>query len=306
MGAKPIGALVGDRAGVPVIFHARNIHDEPWIEKKTFQTLATFDATKLVICNSNASAAPYAEVVPQKVTVVPNFVDFRRFDRTRFEPRLREELGLPDDAVVVGYAGRLRPWKGVDLLIRAFAKVHEAHPKAVLVILGDTDAAVSTDLRVKYRKLARRLGVANKTFFIGFRDDVRPYMADYDLLVLPSLRPEPFGRVVIEAMALGVPTVISGRGGAAEIVRDGVDGLWARPRDADDFASKIGELLADPDERRAFGEEAARAVRARYDGEVVSRELTRLIRSVACRPLSRSRSSTASSPRGPERASRAA
>lgn len=279
--AKPIGAFVGARTGVPVVFHARNIHDWP-VEKQFFQGLAQLDCVKSIICNSHASAVPYEAVAPEKVHVVYNFINLERFDRARVTPVLRTEFGIDRDTVVIGYLGRIIGWKGVDVLIRAFAKLAtNSNVRTVLAIVGDNDGGLKTDLRAEYQALAQNLGVVERVIFTGFRDDVVPYAADFDILALPSIRPEPFGRVVIEAMALGVPPVITAHGGATEIVTDGVNGLWAKPRDVDDFSKQLARLVNDAPLRKQLSERAASDVRAKFNGEVLSREVTRLIQAAA-------------------------
>lgn len=280
--AKPVGAYVGAKTATPVVFHARNIHDWP-VEKQFFQGLARLDCVKTIICNSHASAAPYAAVAPDKVHVVYNFIDLERFTRARVVPALRRDLGLAQDAIVIGYLGRIIGWKGIDILIRAFASLAAAHERAVLVIVGDNDGGLATDLRAEYEALASRLGVRARVFFTGFRDDVVPYAADFDVLALPSVRPEPFGRVVIEAMALGVPPVITAHGGATEIVSDGRNGLWAEPRSVASFAAQLSRLIGDAALRRQLGEQAVTDVHAKFNGQTLSREVTRLIRTAAGR-----------------------
>jgi glycosyltransferase involved in cell wall biosynthesis len=278
--AKPVGAYVGARTGTPVVFHARNIHDWP-VEKQFFQRLAKLDCVKSIVCNSRSSAAPYAEVAPDKVHVVYNFIDLTSFDRARAVPALRKELGLADDAVVIGYLGRIIGWKGIDVLIRAFVDVARAHPSAVLVIVGDNDGGLKIDLRAQYEQLAETLGVRSQVFFTGFRDDVVPYVADFDVLALPSVRPEPFGRVVIEAMALGVTPVVTAHGGATEIVTDRRNGLWVEPRSASSLATQLSRLVGDRALRERLGSQAVIDVHAQFDGRVLSREVTRLIQAAA-------------------------
>jgi glycosyltransferase involved in cell wall biosynthesis len=279
--AKPVGAAVGARLGLPVVFHARNIHDQRWIEKRAYQALARLDAVHTILCNSRATAATYTEVVPHKTHVVPNFVDLACFDRARVRPRLRAELGLPRGALVVGYAGRIVAWKGIDTLIEAFARIHRTFPAAVLVILGDNDGGLRHDLKARLLGLAERLGVAGKVHFIGFRDEVAPYMVDFDVLALPSRAPEPFGRVLVEALALQVPAVITAHGGAVEVVRDGVDGLWVGPGDPAGMATALASLLGDTRTRRAYGQAGAAHVREAFDGHRIAKEITRFLRQAA-------------------------
>lgn len=279
--AKPIGALIGSLLGIPVVFHARNIHDQRWLEKSVFQTLAKLPAVHRVLANSQATAAPFVAVVPDKVRVIANFVDLRSFDRPSIQGCLRREMDWSADVPIIGYLGRIAHWKGVGVLLDAFAKVASLQPEAQMVIVGETDSGSHRDLRAEYEAQARRLGLQSRVHFVGFRDDVRPYLVDFDVLALPSTAPEPFGRVLIEAMALGVPPVITAHGGAMEVVRDCIDGLWAAPRDAADFATKLQQMLADPARRRALGEQAQQRVRLHFSSETLAAQITENLMEVA-------------------------
>jgi glycosyltransferase involved in cell wall biosynthesis len=280
--AKPVGVGVGAATRTPVALHVRNIHAHG-IERAFFQALGRARSVRKILCNSRASAEPFLAVVPDKVAVAYNFVDLSQFERSKVQPRLRAEFGLPAQAVVIGYLGRIIEWKGIDVLIRAFARVHRECPDAWLVIVGDNDGLLKRDRRAEYEALARELGVSDRTRFTGFKDDVRPYVADFDLLALPSRKPEPFGRVLIEAMALGVPAVATAHGGAVEVVNDGQNGLWVRPDDADDLAEKLLSLCADRDRRNAFGSQSAADVRTQFDGATLARQVTQLLGEAAGR-----------------------
>ena len=279
--AKPLAVWVGARADIPVVLHARNIHSQRRTEKIFFQSLGKRRHVKSVIANSEATAACFREVVPHKVTVIPNFVDLERFDRGAVQGQLRSELGLEDDALVVGYLGRLAHWKGVGHLVDAFARVAATEPRAVLAIVGDNDSGRRLDLKAHYVERAAASGLADRVHFLGFRDDVRPYLVDFDVLALPSTAPEPFGRVLIEAMALGIPPVIYAHGGAKEVVRDRQDGLWARPLDIADLASKLTELLADDALRARCAQQGAAHARLSFDAKSLSQSLSSALRRAA-------------------------
>jgi glycosyltransferase involved in cell wall biosynthesis len=150
-------------------------------------------------------------------------------------------------------------------------------------VLGDNDRQLQRNLRTEYETLAAELGIGQKTHFLGFRDDVRPYLADFDVLALPSRSPEPFGRVLIEAMALGVPPVIAAHGGAVEVVEHGRSGLAFDPRDIAGLADHIATLLRDKDLRMRLGVGAVRDVRARFDGRIVASRITRYLYEAARR-----------------------
>jgi glycosyltransferase involved in cell wall biosynthesis len=158
----------------------------------------------------------------------------------------------------VVFAGRLVPSKGVDILIRAAAEVN-----AELVICGEGRQ------RDELRALAQRIGVESRVCFKGWMsaDELADELANASVVVLPSLWPEPFGIVGIEALAAGRPAVASATGGIVDWLEDGVCGLCVAPGDAGALARALGELLDDPDRQRAMGAAGREVVAARFSPE---------------------------------------
>ncbi len=272
--ANPVGVVVGYLTKTPVIFHIRNIHNNLWIERWFYRWMSTAKCVTKLICNSEASAEPFKDLVPEKITVIHNFCDLTKFDISQVKPVLRKELALDKKAKIIGYVGRITGWKGIDLLIRSFAQVIKKQPQAELVIVGENDGGIKVDLKEQYRQLAAELGVGPKTHFIGFKDDIRPYVGDFDVLALPSRSPEPFGRVLVEAMALEVPAVISAHGGAIEVVDDKVDGLWSTPKDHKDMAKKLIKILKDDKLRDRMSLAASQKVRSKFDNQRLANRIT--------------------------------
>jgi glycosyltransferase involved in cell wall biosynthesis len=230
-----------------------------------------------LICNSRASAELFLACAPDKVRVVHNFVDLERFDRSAIEPTLRRDFGIPADATVIGYVGRLVPKKGIPVLLEAFRRLSARFPAAHLALVGGNDTGFHRDLMAEYRRTARDYGVGDRTHFTGFLDDIRPALADFDTLVLPSVEPESFGRVLIEAMALGIPPVVSQVGGAVEVVEDGVNGFWATPGDAAHLAEKLGLLLADPQVRVRLGRQGLADARGRFSSSGLGQRISAIL-----------------------------
>jgi glycosyltransferase involved in cell wall biosynthesis len=271
--ANPVGAFVGWRTGIPVVFHARNIH-VAWVGRKFYYFLAGRKCVKRIICNSLASSLLYREYTEEKVRVVYNFVDLTKFDRSTVEPCLRKELKLPKDALVIGYIGRILPKKGIDVLLHAFSRIHAKYPNAHLAVIGENDGGLHNDLRSEYENLTVALGTSDRTHFVGFRENIPPYVADFDVLTLPSVEPESFGRVLIEAMAMGVPSVVSALGGATEVVRSGLNGLWCIPGDPTDLAQAIDELLSDSELRERLGRFGTTYVQDNFSAADLARRIT--------------------------------
>jgi len=156
------------------------------------------------------------------------------------------------------FAGRVITAKGIAVLIRAMRGV-----QAELVVCGDgwqLDAML---------RLARRLGMSERVRFTGWlaADDLARELAEASVVAMPSLWPEPFGLVGIEAAAASRPVVASATGGVGDWLRDGVDGLLVQPGDAPALAEALNGLLADPARRRELGAAARETVAARFTPE---------------------------------------
>ncbi len=277
--ANPVGAFVGTWLKIPVVFHARNIH-VAWLGRKFYRFLAGLSCTRRVICNSLASALIYREYTEEKVSVIYNFVDLSEFDRSIISPLLRKSYNIPEDALVIGYLGRILKKKGIHVLLNAFARIYATNPKAYLVLVGDNDGALHHDMRARCEAYAKNLEISDRTFFVGFKEDIRPYLADFDILTLPSVEPESFGRVLIEAMAVGIPSVVSAHGGAVEVVKHGLNGLWSIPGDYDDLARQLDTLLSDADLRQRLGRFGMDHVREQFSESELARRITEVLNEV--------------------------
>jgi len=283
MMVKPLGAPAAQLADVPCVLHVRNLHEKRFAIALYCDTVARLPAVQLVIANSSASAVPYRRAVPHKVVVVHNGVDLSEYSADAV-PRgtLRAQLGAAPDELLVVFTGNLIPRKGVDVLLRAFAQVLRDVPRARLALAGRVPIGSPVDYRARYQELADTLGISARVHFLGFVADVPPLVADADALVLPSLQ-EPFGRSIIEAMALGAPVVASRVGGIPEIIEDGQDGLLAAPGDVDELAGALRQVLSDPALRDTLRRRALQKVRERFDVAVLTRDMQELLLSAAQR-----------------------
>jgi glycosyltransferase involved in cell wall biosynthesis len=171
--------------------------------------------------------------------------------------RVRRELRLPDDALVVGAIGRLNAQKGHRVLLEAAARVLPRHPRARVVIAGDGD------LRQELERQAGALGIAERVVFAGHRTDVPDLLGALDAFCISSLY-EGTPLALFEAMASGKAIVSTSVDGCREILEDGRTGLLVRPADPAALAEGLDRLLASPDLREALGREALAASR-RYD-----------------------------------------
>jgi len=184
------------------------------------------------------------------------------------------------DRPTVAVVGRLVPWKGQDLFLRAMRKVVDFVPHAQGLIVGEPES-FSLDYGDQLRKLRSELGLDAAIRFVDHITDMALVYAAIDLLAHTSVTPEPFGRVVIEAMACGLPVVTPAEGGGREIVVDGVTGRHVEPRDADALAAAILDLLGDPGKARAIGAAGRERVRQLFSLDRLVAEMTALYREIS-------------------------
>jgi glycosyltransferase involved in cell wall biosynthesis len=146
----------------------------------------------------------------------------------------------------VGILGRIAPWKGQDVFLRAFGQAFPNGSETAYVIGAPMFGAAEEAYARNLKTLVFDLGLGDRVSFTGFVDDVTCALADVDVLVHASVLPEPFGQVVAEGMAAGIPVIAAAAGGPAEMIEDGIDGLLYPPGDVGALASALRKLVNDP------------------------------------------------------------
>lgn len=195
---------------------------------------------------------------------------------------LREEYNLAQDIPVVGSTGVWRPNKGFTYFLAACEMVRAKNPMAHFMLGGkayspDFAFSISIWVRGQFLRMLRALE------FTGFQEDVGRFLSALDVFVLPS-DCEPFGLIVIEAMARGIPVVATGCGGVPELIKHGETGLLVKPKDPDAIAAAVNFLLADPMRRMQIGESGRLAVRKLFDKNRMLREYEVLYERAAQKP----------------------
>jgi len=189
---------------------------------------------------------------------------------------MRRVLGIAPDRFVVGWIGRMTGVKRTDDVLLAVRRLRDRGVDAVLCMVGDGPDRETVERR------ARQLGIVRNSLFLGYQDEVAPYYAVFDALILPSAN-EGTPVSAIEALAGGRPVVATEVGGVPDVVRDGVDGFLVEPGDVDAMADRLVRLAADADLRRRMGEAGSASVRERYSVERLLDDVDRLYRSLLAR-----------------------
>jgi len=223
-----------------------------------------------VIANSSAVAAHLERLGarPGLVHAIANGIDVARFAPDGPRAELRAACGWPTPTRLVGMVGVLAAWKGQEVFLRAARELATRAGDLRFVVVGSEIYATSGhgDFEPRLRRLARELRLDGVLAFTGRRADVPEILRALDVVVHASVEPEPFGRVIAEAMACERPIVWARGGGADEIVGDtGLGALGVPGGDAARLAAAIEHALADPARARRWAEEGRRRVVERFD-----------------------------------------
>jgi glycosyltransferase involved in cell wall biosynthesis len=241
--------LAARLAGIPCVVHERGINDRfPFPTRQLTPGLAAVFCISQAVYD-NLRRQDFAET---NLRVVPNGLDPAEVAPQRTPADVRAALGIAPGAATLAMVGNLRAWKGQESVVRALPAVVRRVPSVVCVFVG---SGVKGDSYVdRLHGLVSELGLTDHVIFTGHQDRPSDIVNIADIAIHASITPEPFGRVLLEAMALRKP-VVGARGGAVtEIVVDGVTGATFPPGDSDALAASLIELLEAPDLARRQGE----------------------------------------------------
>jgi UDP-glucose:(heptosyl)LPS alpha-1,3-glucosyltransferase len=218
----------------------------------------------------------YHGIPSEKIKVIYSGVDLNEFNPNNkkiYRNEIRRKHLLSDEKVLL-FVGNPYYRKGLNFLVKALPKIH-----AKLFVVGKD---LGKDRIENYKKEAEKMSCEEKLIYCGFTSEVYKYFAAADIFVLPTLY-EPFGLVVLEAMASGLPVIVSKVAGAAELIEDGKDGLLLEnPKDPEEIAKKINYLLEDDSLRKRIGRNARKKAE-KYPWSRTAEEMLKVFEEVARR-----------------------
>ncbi len=278
-----MGGLAARMMGVPVIWHVRDrIADDylPASVARTFRLLCRL-IPNYVIANSAATLETLAlrrskpnDVVYSSSRRLHVVHDGLAQQAAQHTPGFSERRS-PHEQPHVGLVGRITPWKGQHIFIRAARKVADCYPEAEFLIVGSAMFG-EEDYEEELHRLVAECGMEERIHFLGFRTDVDSLIASLDVLVHASTVPEPFGQVVIEGMAGGTPVVATRGGGVTEIIEDGVTGTLIAMGSVEEMAAAIVASLRDRERATRMAAAARVAVRERFTIEITVEKIQRI------------------------------
>ena len=276
------GGLAAMLAGLPAVWYQLEVpSDKTWLVR-----LATLIPARAIITLSQDGKQAQAEIWPHRPTplVYPGVA------LDRFEPNAlptpeeaRRKLGLPLHGPLIGIVGRLQRWKGMHVLVQGMPKILQKYPNAHCVVVGGKH-----DLEPDYEDFLKAeitaLGLKDQVIMAGLQRNIPEWVQAMDVFVHASDN-EPFGIVIIEAMALGKPVIAGSAGGPTEFITDGMNGLLTTYGDAEQLAIAILRYL----DEQEFAQSAGVAARQRaldFSTQNYAQNFISAIRSVMPSPLS--------------------
>ena len=277
--AMVVGAMARFLTKKPLVYHLRDILSPEHfsrLNRKLAISLAN-NLASLVVANSQATKTAFIESGGKEhlVEVVYNGFALDRY-RHQYDraTQLRQELNL-EGRYVVGHFSRLSPWKGQHILIEALT--HSPNTTAILV----GDALFGEDKYVaRLHQQVKDLGLGDRVRFLGFRNDIPQLMSMCDLVVHTSTAPEPFGRVIIEAMLCGTPVIAAAAGGAVELIENQRTGWLTTPGDVGELADTIEQCRQNPELTENIALTGKAAASNRFNLLNTEQQIDRLLKSL--------------------------
>lgn len=271
--ATVYGTLGAMLAGTPVVLtHVHGLGRSRNLKRK-LTNLLLFKRIQKIVCVADSVREDVLKnnwhLPTAKVTVLENSVDYERFAGVAIsKAEAKQKLGLPCDAPVFGTIARFGPYKGHSFLASAFEKVKRAIPSAKLILVGEGP------FKQNIEEQATAPGMAGSVHFLGQRNDIPELLRAMDVFVLPSIGSEGMPRVLLEAMAVGVPCIGTSVGGTPELLCNSDIGCLVPPRDAAALAQAMITTARMPEqELKGLVERARERIRSNFSHDVVTKKL---------------------------------
>lgn len=271
----PYGSAAARRANLPHVWHVREIPvRHGWFTR--FQRRHALARADRLVAMSDAVAQLFARdgQVPTKVVRIYGDVEPHWFEIESDRAAILQRWNLPADSELAAITCRFDPWKGLDVVMRAAARLALKHPRLRTLFVGG-EILGHESYPDELARLARELGVEDRVVFTGWLapEEIPPLVASVDLVVHASRWPEPFGLVIAEAMAAGTHVVATAHGGPVEFVRPGQTGRLAESDDPKSLAREMDAALSNPETSAHMVENARALARREFSLEENTRKL---------------------------------
>ena len=287
METVPAGLLAARNAGLPGVVHVRStsIGHPRWVFRRLVGYLRRYSDRAIAISDAVYNLLLEGGFPAERLVKIYDPIDvnlYRPRSNDEISRLFKEKLGgsgVPSGSRIVGLIGRMNPIKGQGVFLDAAASIATRFEDAQFLLIGS--AADSRELRYEeeLRRKARSLGIAERTHFMGFRSDVCDLLPLFSVSVSPSTT-EAFGRPAAEAMACGVPVVVTATDGLKEIVLDGETGLIVPPQNAEALSDAVAKVLSDSALAARMGRRGRERVIANFSSGIHAEKMRLLFESL--------------------------
>ncbi|MDN3687154.1 glycosyltransferase family 4 protein [Cyclobacterium jeungdonense] len=252
-----VGAALAKRKGYVHIWHLHEIILRPVWFSKLMGKMVQHASDKVIVVSGAVKLHWERYIERNKLHLVYNGIDYNPYLWNRTD--LREELGIPGDACVIGMVGRVNSWKGQTYFLEISEELNKKFLNLHFVLVGDAfpgEERLFEGLEQKILEKEFKHSIHN----LGFKKNISPALATMDIFILPSILPDPFPTVILEAMASAKPVVATAQGGAMEMISNGKTGFHIPWDNAPEAAEIIGDLVKDKSQREVIGLNARNSV----------------------------------------------
>lgn len=275
--ALVVGAIASFLTRVPLVYHLHDILSLEHFSHINLQIAINFANrfASLVITNSQASKDAFIQAggISQLVEVVYNGFDMKNYQVSEYQiQQIRNNLAV-ENKFVIGHFSRLSPWKGQHILIEALAHVPD---NITAILVGDALFGEYEYVRELHQKV-HHLQLEHRVKFLGFRQDIPQLMSACDLVTHTSIAPEPFGRVIVEAMLCGKIVIAAKSGGAVELIENGTNGFLVTPNQPQELADIIKYCFDQQQQIQNIAIYARQLGQQKFDLNVINQKIQQLI-----------------------------
>ncbi|WP_128548359.1 glycosyltransferase family 4 protein [Larkinella soli] len=256
-----VGALTAKACNVRHVWHVHEIIPSPKVFVRFIGFMLNHFSDKVIVVSDVVRNYWKKYVADEKIVTVYNGIDYSEF--LKDSTSLRAELGVGQDTILIGMIGRIHYWKGQEYFIDMASHLSKKYPNAKFVLVGDAFPGYE----YLYDNLKNKIQAENIGHLVenlGYRTDIPNIMNGFDVFVLPSILPDPFPTVILEAMASGKPVVATNHGGATEMVDHAKTGVLIPWNDSQKAVSMFEEIIRNSKLRERMGQQARQRVLHRF------------------------------------------
>jgi glycosyltransferase involved in cell wall biosynthesis len=268
------GAFAAKSLGIQHVWHIHEIIETPKWLSFFLGKLVNHYSDKVIVVSAAVKKSWGKFVAIEKQELVYNGIDYSPYQQV--SRKLRKELGLADNIIIIGMIGRVHPWKGQEYFIQIASLLSQKCSSIHFVMIGDAFPG-NEYLYERLNGLISSENIGHLVTDLGYRSDVPELLQGFDILVLPSTLPDPFPTVVLEAMASAKPVVATAHGGTTEMVDEGITGILIPVNNPQEASTLMEKLLLDKPLQKQMGEAGRKKVLSQYSFEAFEEKIIKIL-----------------------------